>query len=328
MRDKILKMLLQNRDEYVSGESMAQQLGISRAAIWKHIDMLKKHGCEIESKPNRGYRLKSLPDAIAPEIIRSVDFAGSVRELDLCYYDEVGSTNDIAMELAMKGAKDGTVVLAESQSKGRGRMARAWYAPNKEGVYLSIILKPEIAPQDAPKISIIAALAVARTLSAQTEAKVGVKWPNDVLAGAMKLCGILTEMTADLDRIKYIVCGIGVNVNQTSFPPELERIATSMRIQGGREYSRPQVIAQLLSEFYDIYYKYIETGDFTPMITEYTRLSVVLNQMVDIRYGGTTERGKCIGFDKDGNIVLELANGKRKRYVAGEVSIRSESTYV
>lgn len=328
MRDRILKLLLQNSDEYVSGEKIAQHVGISRAAVWKHVDMLKRLGCEVESKPNRGYRMTFLPDSLAPEIIRAVDVANTTEGHELKYYEQVGSTNDAAMELAMQGAKHGTIVLAEEQTKGKGRQARAWYAPKGEGIYMSIILRPELAPQDAPKISLIAGIAVAQTIKAQAGIQVGVKWPNDVLSGARKLCGILTEMTADPDRIHHVVCGIGINVNQQSFPNELQQVATSMRIQGGGEYARAQVAAQVIGEFFRIYDEYTQTGDTAPIITEYTRMSVLQNQFVEVRAGNVAERGRCIGFDKDGAIVLELPNGRRRRFVGGEASVRSENIYV
>lgn len=328
MRDKILKILLKNADNYVSGEMMAQELGISRAAVWKHMDMLKKLGCEVESKQNRGYCLKSLPDLLAPEIIRSVDFSSEAHNRDIRHFTSLESTNVTAMELAMDGAAHGTIVIAEEQTKGKGRMAREWYAPAKEGIYMSIILRPSMSPLDAPKISVMAALAVARTVMAQSKIKVNVKWPNDVLSGARKICGILTEMITDMDRISYVVCGIGLNVNQEDFPENLHQIATSLAIQSGKKHSRPQLVVQIISEFFDIYNEYEKTGDFAPMITEYTRLSVVLHQTVEITNGKKTDVGKCIGFDRDGAIVLELANGKRRRYVSGEVSLRSEKTHV
>lgn len=323
MRDKILRILLKNSDTYVSGEMMAHELGISRAAVWKHMDMLKKLGCEVESKQNRGYCLKSLPDSLAPEIIRSVDFTGEARNRTIKYFAQIDSTNKKAMEMAMEGAEHGTIVIAEEQTNGRGRMARNWYAPPKEGIYMSIILRPKMNPLEAPKISVMAALAVARTIMSQAKIKISVKWPNDVLSGVRKICGILTEMMTDMDRIDYVVCGIGLNVNHQDFPEELHQIATSMSIQGGITYSRPQLVVQIISEFFSIYDQFVKTGDFAPMITEYTRLSVVLHQMVEITNGKKTDVGKCIGFDRDGAIVLELTNGKRRRYVSGEVSLKS-----
>lgn len=327
MREQILALLLQSPDRYISGEDIAQRLGITRAAVWKHMDALKKLGCELESKPNCGYRLVHVPDSLAPEILSTYDFSGTLKRCHFHYTQQTDSTNDLAKRLAAKGAPDVTVVVTEAQTHARGRMARPWTGEPGTSLMFSLLLRPRMRPTDAPKISLIAALAVARAIETQTGLTPKLKWPNDVLVDGRKICGILTEMSAECDGIEYIVCGIGINVNQKQFPLELRNIATSAYLECKRETSRGQMLLVFLTQFFALYDAYLATEDFAPVISEYAKQSALIGKTVSIEAFGKKSEGKCIGFDRDGCLVIEQ-EGKRKRVVAGDVSVRGEGIYV
>jgi BirA family biotin operon repressor/biotin-[acetyl-CoA-carboxylase] ligase len=229
--------------------------------------------------------------------------------------------------LAAKGAKDNTIVLTENQTEGKGRLGRSWSSEPKVSLTFSLILRPPVSPVHASKVAMIAGIAVAQAIRECTGADAKVKWPNDVLINKRKVCGILTEMSADCDTIEYLVCGIGINVNQTVIPDELRHIATSLRLETGRLLIRGQLLLAFLTAFFDRYDAWIKNEDFTPIVTDYTKDSMLLGEMVTIESHGEKTTGQCVGFDKDGFLVIEK-DGKRRRIMAGDVSLRSEGTYV
>ena len=327
MREQILRFLMQNPEAYYSGEQMAQMLHVTRAAIWKHIDALKKMGCEIECKPNRGYRLLHLPDSLQPEILSIYDFSGLTKRCDFKVVETTPSTNELAKQIASKGAKSHTVVIAETQTEGKGRMGRAWISEPSQSLTFSLILRPSVSPVHASKIALMAAVSVTQAVRECTGTDPKVKWPNDVLIGRKKVCGILTEMSAEFDTIEYVVCGIGINVNQTSFPDELMPIATSLRMETGRLWFRGQLLLSFLTAFFERYDAWIQTEDFTATVTDYTHDSMLLGEMVTVDSHGEKTTGQCVGFDKDGFMVI-AKEGKRYRIMAGDVSVRSSGSYV
>ena len=328
MREEIVKMLLKSRDVYLSGEEIAQRLSISRAGVWKHIDVLKKMGCAIECKQNKGYRLTQMPDVLAPEILCAWDFSKTLEHVRVLHYEECGSTNDVAKQLAQKGEQGPCVVVSERQTGGRGRLGRPWTSDPGEGIYMSILLRPGIPLFDAPKISLIAGVAVSRAIEKVASVHPKVKWPNDVLIDSRKVCGILNEMSASTDAIEYLVVGIGINVNNRQFHGELMQKATSVRLEAGKEISRPQLLLAVINEFFSLYEGFEATMDFVPIAMEYSKNSAILGKQIEVVSYGNTESGVCIGFDKDGALVLQLRDGKKKRVVAGDVSIRGGSIYV
>ena len=330
MRDKILKLLMQNPHGYVSGEEMASQLGVSRAAVNKHVEKLKAMGCEIDCKRNAGYRLASLSDSLLPEFVEIYRFDAGEAPYTILHYDRVASTNQTAKELAVKGAAHGTVVVAEVQTAGRGRQGRTWTSNAGEGIFCSLILRPPIAPQEAHLFSLMAGVAVARGVSAQGMLpNVGLKWPNDVLCGPRKLCGILCELSADLDGVDYAVLGIGINVNQPTFGQELMGVATSMAMETGRVIPRARVLAAVLAEFFDLYAEAMGEGtpDFASLMEEYAQWSVCLNRPVTAIQGKRQLRGVCVGFGPDGSLRLRDEAGTVHAILAGDVSIRGEGLY-
>lgn len=329
MRDKILKVLVDNRDEFLSGEAISSYLGITRSAVWKHIKSLQQDGFEIESRPGLGYRLLALPeelDLISLNEIMKTQIMGKSIEL----HQVIDSTNNRARELALEGADEGTLIIAETQLEGRGRLSRSWISPRGKGIWMSLILKPDLSPDQAPHITAIAAVAIRKALNRATGLVIGIKWPNDIIIDGKKVCGILTEMHADIDRIYYVVVGIGINVNMTQedFPVELSSTATSLRIALGRNLDRRQLIALIMEEIEEIYYTYLENRDFKQILDLCRQYSVTLNRPVKVIGRDTSFEGFAVDFDEDGSLLVKKDDGNIIKVMSGDVSVRGEGGYV
>lgn len=329
MRDKILKVLVDNRDEFLSGEAISSYLGITRSAVWKHIKSLQQDGFEIESRPGLGYRLLALPeelDLISLNEIMKTQIMGKSIEL----HQVIDSTNNRARELALEGADEGTLIIAETQLEGRGRLSRSWISPRGKGIWMSLILKPDLSPDQAPHITAIAAVAIRKALNRATGLDIGIKWPNDIIIDGKKVCGILTEMHADIDRIYYVVVGIGINVNMTQedFPVELSSTATSLRIALGRNLDRRQLIALIMEEIEEIYYTYLENRDFKQILDLCRQYSVTLNRPVKVIGRDTSFEGFAVDFDEDGSLLVKKDDGNIIKVMSGDVSVRGEGGYV
>lgn len=329
MRDKILKVLVDNRDEFLSGEAISSYLGITRSAVWKHIKSLQQDGFEIESRPGLGYRLLALPeelDQISLNEIMKTQIMGKSIEL----HQVIDSTNNRARELALEGADEGTLIIAETQLEGRGRLSRSWISPRGKGIWMSLILKPDLSPDQAPHITAIAAVAIRKALNRATGLDIGIKWPNDIIIDGKKVCGILTEMHADIDRIYYVVVGIGINVNMTQedFPVELSSTATSLRIALGRNLDRRQLIALIMEEIEEIYYTYLENRDFKQILDLCRQYSVTLNRPVKVIGRDTSFEGFAVDFDEDGSLLVKKDDGNIIKVMSGDVSVRGEGGYV
>ncbi|MBE5780870.1 MAG: biotin--[acetyl-CoA-carboxylase] ligase [Clostridiales bacterium] len=329
MRAKIIRLLMQNPSEFVSGQEMADQLSISRAAVNKHIDKLRQMGCDILCKPNAGYRLNGLCDLLLPELVEVYRFSPQEAPYEIVHFDSLSSTNQKAKELALKGAEHGTVVVCEEQTEGRGRQGRQWLSKRGEGIYCSIILRPSVPPEQVHQFALMAGVAVARAISALGMlGNVGLKWPNDVLCGSRKISGILCEMSADPDGVEYLVLGIGINVKQQEFPRELWGIATSMAMETGRSCVRPQLLAMILTEFFDLYQEAMVKVSFEPMLREYVDWSVCVGKQVTVSSHRSRISGRCLGFGPDGALVLRDQEGKMHSVLAGDVSVRGDGMYV
>ncbi len=329
MRDKILKVLVDNRDEFLSGEAISSYLGITRSAVWKHIKSLQQDGFEIESRPGLGYRLLALPeelDLISLNEIMKTQIMGKSIEL----HQVIDSTNNRARELALEGADEGTLIIAETQLEGRGRLSRSWISPRGKGIWMSLILKPDLSPDQAPHITAIAAVAIRKALNRATGLDIGIKWPNDIIIDGKKVCGILTEMHADIDRIYYVVVGIGINVNMTQedLPVELSSTATSLRIALGRNLDRRQLIALIMEEIEEIYYTYLENRDFKQILDLCRQYSVTLNRPVKVIGRDTSFEGFAVDFDEDGSLLVKKDDGNIIKVMSGDVSVRGEGGYV
>ncbi|MBC8015632.1 MAG: biotin--[acetyl-CoA-carboxylase] ligase, partial [Sporomusaceae bacterium] len=277
MRKRILELLGQHPEEYVSGEEISRQLAVSRTAIWKHMQTLKQAGYEIEAHPRLGYRLKTRPDLLLPYEIRDTLCTKMLGQREIYYFADVESTNTEAKKQANLGCPEGSIALSEAQTKGRGRLSRSWFSPAGKGIWLSVVLRPPFNPHDAPKCTLLAAVAVTKAIQSMTGIECGIKWPNDILYQGKKIVGILTEMNAEIDAINYIVIGMGINVNinQQEFPDELRSSATSLSMAAGRAISRLSLLNAVLVELEQAYEDVIQHG-FSKMLDEWRRLSVTL----------------------------------------------------
>ncbi len=314
IKDKILEKLIASRGEPVSGERLASELSVSRSAIWKHIKALKEEGYAIESSTNLGYSLVSTPDMLTPGEIKA-GLKTSVIGKDIHYFKETESTNTIAREIA-NTVGEGVVVIAESQTQGRGRLGRKWISP-EGGIWLSIILKPRIQPLYAPRITLLAGVAVAKTIrSIGLQARI--KWPNDVLINEKKVCGILTEIEAEIDLIDHCVVGIGIdaNVDTESFPEDVRESSTSLKKELGHEINRVEFVQRLLEEFESLYLKFQNEG-FPSILEEWRNMSATIGEWVKITTQTKTIYGEAIGVDNEGALILETGEGQLEKIVAG-----------
>ena len=322
MKSNILK-LLKNTSGYVSGEEISRQLSISRTAVWKHIRALKQEGYQIESHSRRGYRLIHSPDLLLPEEIiplLSTKIVGS----KICYRKQTRSTNEEAKLLAQNGCPDGTIVLAEEQLAGRGRLARGWFSPFGKGIWLSIVFRPPFMPQQAPKCTLMAAVAVRRAIAEQTGIECGIKWPNDILWQHRKLVGILTELNAEMDVIHYIVLGMGINVNidKQEFLPELQDRVTSLSCIQQAPVNRLLLLKAILQNL-DQYYGEVCRNGFDGIFNEWRQVSATLGNRVHVAGQDTDFTGIALDIDEDGALLVRTESGVKK-VLAGDVSIRTD----
>lgn len=321
MRAQILT-LLREREGYLSGEDISRQLAVSRTAIWKHMQALKQEGYQIDSHPRLGYRLCQTPDLLLPEEIRSRLTTDKLGREQIFYFPEIESTNNEAKRQAFAGCPEGTIVVAEAQVSGRGRLSRGWFSPFGKGIWLSVVLRPPFQPQDAPKCTMLAAVAVNQAIRKVTGIESGIKWPNDILFQGRKLVGILTEMSAEMDAINHVVIGMGINVNmaQEDFPEELQSIATSLAAAVGHPVDRLELLTAVLKELEDTY-RFAVTDGFKEILQAWRRQSVTLSQMVNVLGINHQFSGRAVDIDEDGALLVET-NGKTERVIAGDVSIR------
>lgn len=325
-RDGLVKILHGFRDDPISGEELGERLGISRAAVNAHINQLREMGYVIDASTKTGYRLVDVPDLLLPAELKarldSLGAADACIGCDVHYFSKLESTNDTAKSIA-PDACDGTVVISEVQTKGRGRLNRAWISP-KGGIWLSVILKPKIAPQDAAKLTLMAGIAVADTMR-EFDIPAKIKWPNDVLVKAKKVCGILTEMTTETDMMEYAVLGIGIdaNVDTEKFPLEARESSTSMQAELGHTVDRLEFTAKLLVRLNEEYARFEKAfvngdiGSFDAMLDEWKSLSDTIGRVVTIQMRTKTISGEAVGIDHDGALIVETKDGI-ERVFAGD----------
>ena len=321
MRARILKLLRQQSQDYLSGEEISRQLAVSRTAVWKHIQELKNHGYEIEAHPRKGYRLKSRPDLLLPEEIRA-GLSTKLLGKQIVHFYDTSSTNNEAKRLAADEAAEGTIVVSEAQTLGRGRLNRGWFSPPGGGVWVSVILRPPFPPQEAPKCTLMAAVATVEAIREASGLTCGIKWPNDILWQGRKLVGILTEMSAEMDAINFVVLGIGINVSlqKNDFPEELRNIGASISMGAGREVSRVEVLQKLLERL-EYWYEVVKKEGFEPVLKAWRRESITLGQPVRVLAGEETYDGVAEELAEDGSLLVRTENDLR-RVLAGDVSLR------
>lgn len=321
MRSQILNLLKQAGDNFLSGEYLAETLNVSRTAVWKHIKALKDSGYDIESVPRNGYRLLHSPDILSAEEVRN-SLSTKILGSEIKYFTTTDSTNNQAKKLAMQQAPDGTLVISEEQGSGRGRLSRSFFCPKYKGIWFSVILRPKFLPQEAPKCTLMAAVAVVKAIYDVTGVKVGIKWPNDILYNGKKMVGILTEMNAEMERINYIIIGIGINVNiaREEMPEDIRDIAVSLSQITKNNVSRLKLLNKVLYHLEQLYIM-AQRQNFAPILDEWRKYSVTLNQEIKVISVNDVTYGKAVDIDDDGALLVDI-NGQIKRVLAGDVSIR------
>jgi BirA family transcriptional regulator, biotin operon repressor / biotin---[acetyl-CoA-carboxylase] ligase len=317
---KILSALRAADETGINSSALAAVVGENSAAIAQRIDELRGLGYDIESTPHFGYRLLDVPDVLHADDLLSRLPEVRVVGRDIRVFQETSSTNDVVEKLARDGAGEGVVVFAESQTKGRGRLGRKWVSPAGGGLWFSILLRPQLPPASVTQITIAAATGVARAIRAQTGLAPQIKWPNDILIDGRKVVGILTELSAELDRVRYVVLGIGVDVNVMEFPAEFADAATSLALATGRRFSRAQIAAAILHEL-DVDYARITAGDFATLAEEWERQCITLGNRVRIHIGDRTVNGRAESLDTDGALLLRSDHGHLERIVGGDVTL-------
>ncbi len=344
---KILSALRANPDG-VSGAQLAEQLGISRAAIWARIEELRRLDYDIEAGPHFGYRLVSSPDVLhaddllarlncggwgerprEPQSLKSKRLAGTLAPprnhvigRDIQVFEQTTSTNDVIEKFARDGVKEGVVVFAESQTKGRGRLGRKWISPERKGLWFSVLLRPDLRPQEATQLTVASATALRRAIAAETGLKPEIKWPNDILIGGKKVAGILTELSAELDRIRHIILGIGVDVNLDAgeLPPELRKIATSLKLETGGMISRAELAVAILQAL-DEDYARIGAGRFAAVADEWEAHCATIGKNVTVLIGDRKIRGRAESLDDDGALLVRTEHGHLERIIGGDVTL-------
>ena len=318
---KILSALHGNADG-VSGAELSQQIGVSRAAIWARIEELRRLGYDIEASPHRGYRLRDTPDLLHADDLLSRLGKTKVVGRDIRVFERTTSTNDVIEKLARDGVKEGVVVFAESQTKGRGRLGRKWMSPDRKGLWFSILLRPDLRPQETTQLTVATATAVRRAIECETGLRPEIKWPNDLLLRGRKVAGILTELTAELDRVKHVILGIGVDVNLNAgdFPPELRKLATSLKIELGETVSRSALAVAMLREL-DRDYERVCSGDFASVADEWEEHCTTLGRRVSLQTGERRMHGRAESLGEDGALLLRTEHGHLERVTGGDVTL-------
>ena len=316
MQTQIIEFLKKN-ETYLSGEEISQSLKISRAAIWKYMQELRQLGYDIVAVPHLGYKLVSCPDKLFPLEIQH-DLHTKIFGKKIVYHETISSTMDAAFQLALEKAPEGTVVCAETQTKGRGRLGRTWISPKGKGICLSVILRPKLSPLEVAKLTLLAAVGVCEALQKITNLQPSIKWPNDLLIDGKKCAGILTELSAETDRVKFVIVGIGVNVNTAK--NSLPSTATSLKEETRQEHSRIKIFQEILRELEHWYLRLGEEG-FSPVVQRWKELSVTLNQRVRVSDANGFVEGLAIDIDQDGGLLIRRDTGVIVKKMAGDVAL-------
>jgi BirA family biotin operon repressor/biotin-[acetyl-CoA-carboxylase] ligase len=322
MRESLLALLKEHAGRYVSGESLSRRLGVTRTAVWKQVQLLREQGYGIEASPRLGYRLLVLPDLLLPaEIQEGLETAALGHKV--YHHYETASTNRLARELAGQGAPEGVVVIAESQRSGRGRLARNWFSP-PGGIWFSLLLRPRLLPHQAQLLTLAAAVAAVEATAETSGLVAGIKWPNDLLLAGKKLAGILTEVSAEMELLHYLVLGVGVNANipAAAFPAELQSTATSLLAQSGRMVDRAAWLRNFLQRF-EKWYLEAQGQEFAGLLTEWRRYSLTLGSAVTVCLPGRNVDGTAVDIDEHGALQVRTSAGM-ETFPAGELRLRAK----
>jgi BirA family biotin operon repressor/biotin-[acetyl-CoA-carboxylase] ligase len=317
---EILRVLRSNGGG-VSGAEISRHVGISRATVSARIEDLRSLGYDIEAGPHSGYRLVSAPDLLHADDLMSRLEPRCVVGRDIQVFRETTSTNDIVEKLARDGVKEGVAVFAETQTKGRGRLGRRWISPLRKGLWFSVLLRPRLRTQAVTQITIAAATALAQSIEAHTGLRPSIKWPNDVVLRGRKVAGILTEMSGELDQVKYVILGIGVDVNVEVFPADLRQLATSLKIETGEIVDRSALAAEILTEL-DRQYSRVCNGQFESVANAWEERCATIGRDVTIVAGQRRVQGRAEALDQDGALLVRTQHGRLEALVGGDVTVQ------
>ena len=324
MDDEILRLLRERSAAFVSGEEISRRLKVSRTAVWKRVENLRASGYDIEASRRLGYRLVRAPDLLTPSEIKPL-LKTKWMGKRIHHFQTIPSTNTEAYQLALRGAPEGEIVIAESQEKGRGRLGRHWVSPPFLNLYLSVILRPEIPPSQASLITLMAAVAVAEAIERFSGLHPVIKWPNDILVENRKVAGLLNEIHSETDRIHFVILGIGVNLNMEKelLPKEIRGLATSLKMETGKSVSRKEFVPCLLGALEKWYTLFLREGG-KPVLDAWREKARLKGKPVKVTSFGETLLGRAVDIDAEGRLILETEKGERKRIVAGDVEYKKE----
>lgn len=317
--DRLLALLVDHALVVCSGAKIAREIGVSRSAVWRWVETLRGLGVKIKGHPRTGYQLQTIPDILVPQLLRR-RLEGSLFARRIHHFFKIGSTNGVALELAAAGEPHGALVIAEEQTAGRGRLGRRWHSEKTSGIYCTLLLRPaQLHPRQAPVLTLLAGLAAREAVVEVTGLPVDIRYPNDLLVNGRKFAGILTEMQAELDRVLYVVVGIGVDVNHASLPAELKDLATSLRLAGGRAYSRLEILVRLLICF-GRYYNRLSAEGPAPIVSRFAEVSSsVRGKRVRVEGGRETFLATTAGLDESGILLLRRDDGAVVPHLAGDL---------
>jgi BirA family biotin operon repressor/biotin-[acetyl-CoA-carboxylase] ligase len=323
IREQLLQIFKESGDQFLSGEEVSKRLGVSRTAVWKHIEELREEGYIFEAVRRSGYRLVTTPDVIIAEEI-SVGLETKELGRKIYYYATVDSTNNKCQELAKSGAPHGTLVVAEEQVGGKGRLGRVWYSPKGKNIFMSFILRPNLEIHRCPQLTLLSAVSIVEVVREQYGIDASIKWPNDVLINGKKICGILTELNAEADRINWVVVGIGINVNivEKDMPQEVLEVATSLRIEKGEKLLRVPLIQHVLKRFEELYELYLAEG-FLPIKNRWEKQAITIGKKVTIRTLQGTFDGIAEGIDDSGVLLVRKEDGSLQHVYSADVEIHT-----
>lgn len=332
MKSEILH-LLRCAEDYVSGQQLCETFGVSRTAVWKVINQLKEEGYVIDSVQNKGYRIIEYPDIITASEIESLllDDTGNMQGIcqHIKYFEKTDSTNNQAKLAAEQNALDKTLFVAECQTGGRGRRGRSWVSPAGSGIWMSLLLRPDIRPESASMLTLVLAVAMVEAINEEVQdANCLVKWPNDIVLNNKKISGTLTEMSAEMESIHYVVIGIGINVNTTDFDASIKDMATSIYLETGKKVKRSNIIAAFSRSFKKYYEQFLKTQDLTLLTDRYNELLINKGRTVKAIYADRELVGEALGINKEGELIIKAEDGSETAIRAGEVSVRGLYGYV
>lgn len=332
MKNHILE-LLRNHAGYVSGQELCEQFNVSRTAVWKAVEQLKKEGYSIEAVRNRGYRLCENIGEVFNKAEIDAEMDTKYIGRNSYFYNVIGSTNTEAKRLAEEGACDGTLLVADAQTAGKGRRGREWISPAGANIYLTLLLKPEFQPDKAPMLTLLMALAIAEGIKRYAEdiekvKDIGIKWPNDIVINGKKVCGILTEMGVEQDYIQYVVIGAGINVKKQEFSSEIAERAISLEDEFGAVFSRSRLVGYIMKAFEKHYDRFKKTTDMSDVRDAYEKVLVNKGREVRVLDPKGEYDGIAVGINDTGELLVQLEDGSVREIYAGEVSVRGIYGYV